>query len=161
MIRPAEPSDIPAVTAIINQVIRDTTITVNSVEKSEAEVLAMMTERRALGHEMFVADLDGVIGYATYAQFRGSVGYARTMEHSVALAAAGQGRGLGRALMAAVEGHACEAGAHVMVAAITADNSASIEFHKILGYASVGFMPQVGYKFGRYHDLVLMQKFLT
>jgi L-amino acid N-acyltransferase len=161
MIRPATPDDIPAITAIINQVIRETTITVNSVEKSEAEVLAMLHDRRALGHEIFVAEDDGIAGYATYAQFRGSVGYARTMEHSVALAAKGQGRGHGRALMAAVESHAAQAGAHVMIAAITADNLSSIAFHQRLGYQETGRLPQVGYKFGIYHDLVLMQKFLS
>jgi L-amino acid N-acyltransferase len=161
MIRPATPADVPAVTRIINQVIRETTITVTSVEKTEAEVLAMIRDRRALGHELFVADAGGVVGYATYAQFRPSPGYLRTMEHSVALAAEGQGRGLGRALMAAVETHAHAAGAHVMVAAITADNLTSISFHKGLGYDQVGHLPQVGYKFGLYHDLVLMQKILS
>lgn len=161
MIRPANDADIPAVTAIINQVIRETTITVTSVEKTEAEVLAMMTDRRAQGYDLFVADQNGVLGYATYAQFRPSPGYVRTMEHSVAIAAEGQGRGLGRALMAAVESHAQSAGAHVMVAAITADNLKSLKFHKDLGYAHVGLLPQVGYKFGRYHDLVLMQKILS
>lgn len=161
MIRPATPADVPAITAIINQVIRETTITVTSVEKSEQDVLAMIAERRALGHELFVADENGVMGYASYAQFRPSPGYVRTMEHSVALTAQGQGRGFGRALVQAVETHAQAAGAHVMVAAITADNSQSISFHKGLGYQHVGLLPQVGYKFGRYHDLVLMQKILT
>lgn len=161
MIRPAIPADVPAVTRIINQVIRDTTITVTSVEKTEADVMAMITERRKLGHELFVAEADGIVGYATYAQFRPSPGYLRTMEHSVALTEAAQGRGFGRALMAAVEAHARAAGAHVMVAAITADNLASIRFHKGLAYEQVGLMPQVGYKFGRYHDLVLMQKILS
>ena len=60
--------------------ILSTTITFNAVAKSEAEVLAMMLERRALGFEMFVADLDGVVGYASYAQFRAGIGYARSME---------------------------------------------------------------------------------
>lgn len=161
MIRAATLADVPAVTAIINQVVRETTITVTSVEKTETDVLMMIEDRRALGHEVFVADLGGVVGYATYAQFRPSPGYVRTMEHSVALALAGQGKGLGRALMAAVEAHAAAAGAHVMVAAITADNTKSISFHNVLGYERVGLLPQVGYKFGRYHDLVLMQKILT
>ena len=63
--------------------------------------------------------------------------------------------------MQAVESHARAAGAHVMIAAITADNLKSIGFHARLGYAQAGLLPQVGYKFGRYHDLVLMQKILT
>ncbi|MGB3279119.1 MAG: N-acetyltransferase family protein [Pseudorhodobacter sp.] len=164
MIRPAEPSDIAAITAIINQVIRETTVSFTSLEKSEADIETMLRDRRALGHEMFVADAgasDGVVGYATYAQFRPSPGYARTMEHSVALAAAGKGRGFGRGLMQAVEAHAAAAGAHVMVAAINATNTESLRFHASLGYVQSGHLPQIGFKFGRYLDLVLMQKFLT
>ncbi len=161
MIRAATPDDIPAIAAIINHVIRDTTITFNSIEKSEAEVLAMLHDRRALGFEMFVADEDGVVGYATYAQFRAGVGYAKTMEHSVALADAGQGRGLGRALMQAVEDHARARGAHIMVGAVTGDNLKSVLFHKALGYDLVGTMPDAGFKFGSYCDLLLMQKILS
>lgn len=160
-IRPALAFDAPAITAIINQLIRETTVTVNSVEKSESEVLAMLTDRRSLGHEVFVADRGGILGYATYAQFRPSVGYARTMEHSIALTAAAQGKGLGRALMQAIEEHAHSSGAHVMVAAITADNLQSIGFHEKLGYSKVGLLPQVGAKFDTYHDLLLMQKILS
>ncbi|MGV8952184.1 MAG: GNAT family N-acetyltransferase [Cypionkella sp.] len=161
MIRPATHDDAPAIALIMNRVIRETTITVTSVEKSDAEVVAMINDRRGLGHQVFVADLGAVVGYATYAQFRPSPGYVRTMEHSVALSDAGQGRGLGRALMAAIEAHATAAGAHVMIGAITADNAQSIRFHQVLGYVQAGFLPQVGYKFGRYHDLVLMQKILS
>jgi L-amino acid N-acyltransferase len=161
MIRVATPDDIPAITAIINHLIRDTSITFNSVEKPESEVLAMMTDRRALGYEMFVADAGGVVGYATYTQFRAGVGYARSMEHSVALIAAGQGRGLGAGLMQAVEDHARAFGAHLMVGAITSENLKSVSFHKALGYVLVGTMPEAGFKFGKYYDLLLMQKILS
>ncbi len=161
MIRPASPADVAAITAIINHVILRTTITFNAVAKSEAEVLAMMLERRALGFEMFVADLDGVVGYASYAQFRAGIGYARSMEHSVALSTEGQGRGAGRALMQAVEDHARAGGARIMVGAVTSDNARSIRFHKALGYDQVGLLPDAGYKFGQYYDLLLMQKILS
>ena len=165
MIRPAGSGDIPAIAAIINHVIRETTISFTSLAKTEADIDAMLSDRRALGHEVFVADAGagqgGVVGYATYAQFRPSPGYARTMEHSVALSAAGQGRGFGRALMYAMEAHAAAAGAHVMVAAISAENTTSIRFHTSIGYAHCGLLPQTGFKFGRYHDLLLMQKILT
>ena len=161
MIRPARPDDIPAIAAIINHVIRETTVTFNSVEKSELEVMAMMTDRRALGYEMFVADDGGVVGYATYTQFRAGLGYARSMEHSVALSDAGQGKGLGRGLMQAVEDHARAGGAHLMVGAITSENIKSVNFHKMLGYELVGTMPEAGFKFGRYYDLLLMQKILS
>ena len=82
------------------------------------------------------------------------------MEHTVLLAPAAQGKGLGRALMAALEAHAAAAGAHVMIAAIDADNAAGRAFHAALGYVQTGLMPQTGRKFGRWLDLVLMQKIL-
>lgn len=161
MIRPATPADATAITAIINHVILNTTISFNSVAKSEADVLAMMSERRALGFEMFVADLDGVVGYASYAQFRAGVGYAHSMEHSLALAVEGQGRGAGRALMQAIEDHARTVSARIMVGCVTGDNARSIRFHKALGYDQVGHLPDAGYKFGKYYDLLLMQKILS
>lgn len=162
MIRPAEPRDIPQIAALWNAIIRETTITFNPHEKTEAEVAAFIAERTAQGHPFLVAqEGDLVLGFATYAQFRGGAGYARTMEHSINLAPLARGKGAGRGLMAALEDHARARGLHVMVAAISGDNGGSIRFHAALGYAQVGVMPQVGWKFGRYHDLVLMQKILA
>jgi phosphinothricin acetyltransferase len=60
--------------------------------------------------------------------------------------------------MAAIENHAAARGMHAIVGAVTAANTASRRFHAALGDVEAGLMPQVGGKFGRYHDLVLMQK---
>lgn len=162
MIRQAEPRDIPQIAALWNAIIRDTAITFNPHAKTEAEIARTIAERAAEGHPFLVAaEGDQVLGFATYAQFRGGAGYARTMEHSINLCPQARGKGVGRRLMAAIEDHARARGLHVMVAAISGDNDGSIAFHAALGYADVGRMPQVGWKFGRYHDLVLMQKILA
>lgn len=161
MIRPATPADAAAILTIWNALIRDTDITFNPVEKTEAEIAALIAERIGNGHGFFVAEHQGrIVGYATYGQFRGGMGYVRSMEHSIHLAAEGQGMGLGRALMQRMEDHARSQGAHVMVGCITGTNSGSVTFHEKLGYQVVGRMPEQGWKFGRYHDLVLMQKLL-
>ncbi len=162
LIRQARRGDVAQVAAIWNRVIRETVITFNPQEKSEAEVARTVRDRAREGHPFLVA-LAGaeVLGFATYAQFRAGAGYARTMEHSIQLVPAAQGQGLGRRLMAALEAHAAVRGMHAMVGAVTADSAASIAFHAALGYAVVGRMPEVGWKFGRYHDLVLMQKVLA
>lgn len=160
-IRPATAADAPAICALWNPIIRDTVVTFNPVERSPAEIADMIATRQAGPGAFFVAeDAGALLGFASYAQFRGGLGYARCMEHTINLAPAARGQGLGPRLMTALEGHARAAGHHVMVAAITGSNNGSVRFHAGLGYLHVGTMPQVGWKFGQYHDLVLMQKIL-
>ena len=83
------------------------------------------------------------------------------MEHSVILAPEGRGRGLGRALMAAIEAHAAGQGAHSMFAGVSAANPDGRAFHARIGYRELAVLPEVGFKFGRWLDLVLMQKMLA
>jgi L-amino acid N-acyltransferase len=162
MIRPARTTDAAAIAGIWNPIIRDTAVTFNAQEKSEADIAAMITDRAAAGHGFLVAVADGaVVGFATYSQFRGGVGYARTMEHTVLLAPAAHGKGLGRALMTGIEDHARAGGAHSLYAGVSAENPAGRAFHAAIGFAEIAVLPAVGFKFGRWMDLVLMQKFLT
>ena len=162
MIRDATPGDAAGIAAIWNPVIRDTAITFNSAEKSPADIAAMIRTRQGDGHGFLVTEDEGrILGFATYAQFRGGVGYARTMEHTILLDPAAHGRGLGRALMQAVEDHARARGAISIFAGVSAENPAGRAFHAALGYAEVAILQRVGYKFGRTMDLVLMQKFLA
>lgn len=161
VIRQARRADVPQIAALWNALIRDTVITFNSVEKSEAEVWTLILSRARQGHPFRVA-VEGprVLGFATYAQFRAGAGYARSMEHSINLSPAARGLGLGRRLMTDLEQHATARGMRTMVGAVTAQNLDSQAFHAALGYTVVGQLPQVGWKFGAYHDLVLMQKLL-
>lgn len=161
MIRDATMADAGAVAAIWNHHIRETVATFNSVKKTGAEVAALITARQGQRCFLVAEDQGRLQGFATYDQFRGGVGYSHSMEHTVLLAPDAGGHGLGGALMAAVEAHATTAGAHVMVAAVTAENAAGRAFHAKLGYIQVGEMQQVGRKFDRWMNLVLMQKILA
>lgn len=160
MIRAATEADAGAVAALWNHWIRDTLVTFNAAEKSDAEVAGMIAARQAAGQAFLVAAEGGLLGFATYAQFRGGVGYARTMEHTVLLAPAARGRGLGRALMRAVEDHAQGAGVHSLFGGVSGANPEGRAFHLALGFAEVAVLREVGWKWGRWLDLHLMQKTL-
>lgn len=160
LIRRATGADAEAIAAIWNPWIRSTTVTFNAVEKTDAEVAALIAERDRLGHATFLADGAGCLGFASYAQFRGGVGYATCMEHSILLAPDARGRGAGRGLVTAVCDHARAAGGHQMIAGVSAENPDGIAFHAAMGFQTIARIPEAGRKFGRFIDLVLMQKFL-
>ena len=163
MIRLATVQDAADLAVLWNPWIRDTVITFNPVEKTADDVALMIADRHSARHAVFVAHGadQTLLGFATYAQFRAGVGYATCMEHTIVLAQGARGKGAGRALMAAVETHARDHGAHQMIAGITGENAAARAFHAAMGYVQIATVPQAGFKFGRFLDLVLMQKFLT
>lgn len=161
MIRAALAGDAQAIAAIWNRVIRDTLATFTTIEKTVDGLAGDIKAARAEGKPFLVVEEAGeVVGFATYSPFRGGPGYRFTMEHTVHLADAARGRGLGRALMQALEEHARAAGVHSLWAGISGENPDAVGFHAALGYAQVAQLPEVGHKFGRWMDLVLMQKIL-
>jgi phosphinothricin acetyltransferase len=162
MIRAAGAEDAEAIAAIWNPVIRDTAVTFNSVEKSVSSLVTLLEEKAALGHPFLLAEEAGhILGFATYGAFRGGVGYRRIAEHTILLVPEAQGRGVGRQLMAALEAVALAQGVASLMAGVSGENPAGIGFHRAMGFAEVGRIPQAGWKFGRWMDLVLMQKRLA
>ncbi len=155
-VRAAAEGDAAAVALIWDHYIRHTAVTFNAKEKTAEEVAGMFASRPAFFVALHQAQ---VAGFATYGQFRGGVCYARTMDHTIQLAPQAAGLGLRRALMARVEDHARGQGAHSMFAGVSGENPAGRAFHARIGYMEVAVLPQVGWKFGRWMDLVLMQKF--
>lgn len=161
MIRPAEPADAPALAALLNHWIESTAVTFNPVPKTTDDILGMITAKAAAGHAFFVAEENGqVIGQASYGQFRAGEGYRTCMEHSISLLPGTPHKGIGRALLTAIEDHARSAGAHQMIAGVSGENADGRAFHARMGYRHIATIPEAGFKFGRYMDLVLMQKFL-
>ncbi|MEQ5826164.1 N-acetyltransferase [Sulfitobacter sp. NFXS29] len=158
-IRPAERRDAAAVAGLWNGMIRDSLSTFTTDEKTPEDITALIVTR---ADAFWVAEDAGqVMGFVTYGSFRGGPGYGATVEHSIVLAAAAQGQGLGRGLMTRAVEAAAAQGHHVMVAAISSANPGAVIFHKKLGFAQVGRMPEVGRKHGRWLDLILMQKTLS
>ncbi|MFN0114118.1 MAG: N-acetyltransferase family protein [Paracoccaceae bacterium] len=160
-IRPARDADMAQVAAIWAPILEGSTVTFANDPRPPEVLCAMAADRRAKGHEFFVAgDGDRVLGFATYSQFRAGNGYLTSMEHTVILAPDAKGRGVGRRLLAAVEDHARAGGAHAMVAVVSGENREGVAFHAACGYRDCGTLPEVGRKFGRYLDAVMMVKLL-
>lgn len=160
-IRAAEAGDSKALAGIVNHFIRETTVSFTEDEKTILEMAVAVKTRDEAAHSFLVAeDEGGLLGYATYGPFRAGSGYRETMEHSVLLRPGAEGRGVGRALMAALEDHARAGGLHSLIGGISAENVGGIAFHHRIGFVQVGRVAQAGLKFGRRIDLVLMQKLL-
>ena len=101
-----------------------------------------------------------VVGFAGYGTFRTKDGYISTVEDSVFLEEGFRGQGLGTQLLTRLMEEARARGVHSMVAAVTSENEASIHLHTSVGFRQAGYLPQVGHKFGRWLDLVLLQAIL-
>ena len=111
---------------------------------------------------LVAADATGVLGFAYYTQFRNRAAYRFAAEDSVYVRDSARGRGVGKALLAAILDHAVARDFTEMLAVIgDAENAGSIALHAGLGFTHAGVMRRVGYKFGRWLDVVTMQKSLT
>jgi len=155
MIRPATASDAAAIAAIWNHAIRHTTITFNRVEKTQAEVANLITPATPC---LVFTNGNRVLGFARYSQFRGGDGYRFSVEHTINLHSDAHGCGAGRDLMDALCKLAKDAGKRTMYAGVCAENQGAIDFHAKMAFTIVAVLPEVGNKFGRWLDLVLMQK---
>lgn len=159
MIRPAQTEDAPAIAALMNHWIENTTVTFNPVLKTAEEVATMIEIKAQTGYAFLVAyEEDRLVGQASYGQFRAGQGYATCMEHSISLLPGHSGKGTGRLLMQAIEDHARAKGAHQMIAGVSGENLAGRAFHERLGYDHQATIPEAGFKFGRFIDLILLVK---
>ena len=162
-IRHARSDDLPAILAIYNDAVLNTTAIWNERPVDLANRQQWLDGRNAQGYPVLVAtDADDqVLGYASFGDWRPFEGFCNTVEHSVYIRGDQRGKGLGPLLMQALIEQARGVGKHVMVAAIESGNGASIRLHERLGFTVTGQMPQVGCKFGRWLDLTFMQLMLT
>jgi len=163
LIRPSTPEDAPALAAIYRHAVRHGFGTFEEQPPSADEMAARRAAVVAAGLPHLVAELDGAVaGFAYAAPFRPRSAYRFTVEDSVYVAPAAVGRGVGKALLSAVIA-ACEAcGKRQMVAVIgDSANAASIGLHRALGFADAGIGRDLGFKHGRWVDVVWMQRRLT
>ena len=160
-LRPAQPEDIPAVQAIYAHHVLHGLGTFEEIPPTQAEMAnrcAAVVER---GLPWLVAEEGEVLGYAYAGPFRTRAAYRFTVEDSVYVADVARGKGIGRALLAAVISECETMGLRQLIGVIgDSGNAASIALHRACGFDLTAIIPDVGWKFERWVDVVWMQRAL-
>ncbi len=159
LIRDAAVADMPRLQMIYAHHVLHGTASFEEQAPGLEEMLRRREAVLAAGLPWLVAEQAGtVIGYAYAGLYRARSAYRHTAEDSIYLDPAAAGHGAGRALLAAVITSCTAAGYRELIAVIgDSDNAASIGLHRALGFRDVGVLRDVGFKFGRWLDSVIMQ----
>jgi phosphinothricin acetyltransferase len=159
-IRLVQRADADALRAIYNPHVLESTVTFDLVPRGHEEQLAWIDEHSG-GHPAIVAVRDGeVVGFASVSPYRSRPAYSTTVEDSVYVRADAQGNGVGFALLSHLVDLTRDHGFHAVMARIVGGHAASIALHKACGFEEVGVEREVGRKFGKWLDVVLMQLLL-
>jgi len=159
-IRDAVPGDLPSILNIYNYAVKNLAASFDLEEKNLAEREAWFNEHHGK-YPLIVAELNGkVVGYCCLSRFRDKAAYSQTSELSIYIEPGHWGAGIGTALMQELLSRAKKLGHHVIVAGITGDNEVSIGLHRKFGFEFVGCFREVGFKFGRWHDVHFYQLLL-
>jgi phosphinothricin acetyltransferase len=161
-VREASPDDAPALAVIYGHHVLTGVGTFEETPPSPAEMVRRLGAVRALGLPYLVAEAEQVVGFAYASAFRPRAAYRYTAEDSVYIAPDQMGRGVGKRLLAEIIAR-CEAlGLRQLVAVIGgSDNAGSIGLHRSMGFEMKGVMPALGFKHGRWVDIVSMQRALN
>lgn len=162
-IRPATRADVPAIRDIYNDAILHTTAVYRYEPLPLEERLAWFDEKVSHGWPVLAAmdDADALVGYATVGPFRPSPAYLHSVEDSVYVHPDHRGRGIGSLLIPALLDAIRPLGVHAVIAGIDSSNDVSIRLHARFGFVEVARLREVGYKFERWLDLVLMELVLA
>lgn len=160
-LRPARPDDAPAIAAIYAPYVTGTVISFEQVPPVAAEIVSRMEKVRLAGLPYWVAEAgDGsVLAYAYAGLFHARAAYRQTVENAVYVAQDQRRRGLGIALTQKIIDECIACDCRQMIALIAGQEAeASIAMHTRLGFAPIGTLRAVGFKFGRWIDVVQMQR---
>ncbi|WP_291516871.1 GNAT family N-acetyltransferase [Acidovorax sp.] len=161
-IRASTDQDIPAITAIYRHHVLHGTGTFEIDPPTETDMQTRRADVLAKGLPWLVAESDGkVLGYAYANWFKPRPAYRFSAEDSIYIAEEARGMGLGRTLLSELIAQAEATGVRKLLAVIgDSTNLGSVGVHKALGFTHVGVMRSVGWKFGAWRDIVLMEKVL-
>jgi L-amino acid N-acyltransferase len=160
-IRAARLEDAEAIAAIYNQAVRSTTATFDTEPRSLADQVSWL-DHHDTHHPVLVAELEGeVAGWAALSPWSERRAYAGTAEVSLYIGESWRNRGIGRSLLRELIAVARSLGLHSILARVAEGNPVSQRLHRSEGFATVGIMREVGYKFDRFLDVELLQLLLA
>lgn len=160
-LRPATADDAEAVAGIYAPFVRDTPISFEDTPPDTAQMRERIAAYCAT-HPYLVAEQSGrVVGYAYASPHRTRAAYRSSVDVTVYVAPDAHRQGIARALYSALIDELIAAGFHRAYAGITVPNAKSIGFHSAMGFRHVGTYREVGFKFGRYHDVAWYERDLN
>ena len=161
MLRLATEADLPAINDIYNYYVVRSTCTYQTEHETLEDRRAWFRDHPADKYPVIVAERDGeVIGWGSLSKFRPRAAYAPTVEASIYIRHDCHRHGLGRMIMLDLIERARAIGFHSIIGGASADQTASVALQERLGFQRVGYLKEVGYKFGRWLDVVYMQLML-
>lgn len=161
-VRRATRDDCPAILGIYNEAVLTTTATYDLEPRTLEHRLAWFEDHVRNDFVVFVAEDAAwrVVGWSSLNRHHERFGYRFTSENSVYVAAAHRGRGVGSLLLAPLIEAAQARGLHVILAGVDATNEASLRLHEKFGFVRAGHFREVGHKFGRWLDVIYLQRTL-
>ncbi len=160
-IRAATEEDLPGILAIYNDAVLKTTATYDYEPRTLEHRRAWLIDHQKLNLPVFVAvKEDAIIGWSALNRYHDRMGYRFTTENSIYIAEQFRGQGVGKLLLQPLIQSARTLGMHVILAVIDADNASSIRLHARFGFIEVGRFREIGFKFGRWLDVVYMELLL-
>ncbi len=157
-IRLATVDDMPAVNDIYNYYVPRSTCTYQLEPETLAARVEWFRQHEPAKYPVVVAEADGeVVGWGSLSKFRERAAYAPTVEGSIYIRHDRHRRGLGRLILVDLIERARAAGFHSLIGGADAEQTASIALQESLGFQRVAYLPEVGYKFGRWLDVVYLQ----
>ena len=149
----------PYVTAIYSRFVTTSTATFEIVAPDESEMLRRRQAVLDRDLPYLVAELEGyIVGYCYASQFRPREGYRYTVEDSIYVRPDCIGHGVGKALLAELISQCAARGCHSMVACILGINPVSVSLHAGFGFQQAGLLPDAIFKFGQWHNMLIMQR---
>ncbi|MBV9043129.1 MAG: N-acetyltransferase [Acidimicrobiia bacterium] len=160
LVRLAQAADVEAIRAIYNLEVLESTVTFDLVPRSHDDQREWLAAHSGAHPAVVAVDGEDVAGFGSLSPYKDRPAYSTTVEDSVYVHRGRRGQGVGKAILGELLRLATTHGFHAVIARIVGDHEASLALHRGCGFELVGTEKEVGRKFGRWLDVVELQRLL-